>query len=628
MPLPNPSLDDKTFEDILGDAKRHLLIHSGRWTNHNVSDPGITLLELFCWLADNQIYKLNRIGQKNILKFLKLLGEQPQKPIPEKLVLSFITKKPTKIPCQTVLVNMNNPDDLYRLENNLTVHPISVKKILTKSSSGLVNQTEILGKTPIAVFGVSPAIGNSFLIGIDGAKIVSSTVDFFITLHHVHLDRFPFGNHCNFDKFYPSSSVKWQYLTVNKDGKKKWRPLEVIDGTVSLTKSGIVSIQIPFDKMKKLDIDNSNESLFWISCRFNHGHYETPPKIKTVNPNSVFATKGHEITEKLGTSTGLADQRFSLAYTPIIDVISVTSGQDSENWKEVDDFDSSGPDDMHYVVDSDIIYFGNGVNGDIPSSGSVISATYRYGTPSSKSKKPHVMPKDVQSFQNIIGVDAIVHNAGKPGESINNAVLRTVNDQKKPFKLVNNDDWISITEDTPGIRIARVSAFNDPDNNLVTVVVIPYSTQKNPQPSQGFLDTVREHLEEHRLLTTQIKVMGPNYVRVDVAVDVYVSDYANSDNIKRMIIDALDSLFDPVSEDGGWPFGRPIYKSGVYSTIKAIDGVEYVGKPYIRASGKQGTFGYSKGMMIIDDTSVVYSGQHSVRIKSSKTIPQNRRQFL
>lgn len=44
------------------------------WTNHNPSDPGITLVELFAFFSEKLIYQLNRVGDKNVLQFLKLVN--------------------------------------------------------------------------------------------------------------------------------------------------------------------------------------------------------------------------------------------------------------------------------------------------------------------------------------------------------------------------------------------------------------------------------------------------------------------------------------------------------------------------------------------------------------------------
>ena len=44
------------------------------WTDHNLHDPGITLLELFAFMADLLLYRLNRVPDRNYLNFMELIG--------------------------------------------------------------------------------------------------------------------------------------------------------------------------------------------------------------------------------------------------------------------------------------------------------------------------------------------------------------------------------------------------------------------------------------------------------------------------------------------------------------------------------------------------------------------------
>src|SRR5947208_569812 len=47
MALPVPNLDDRRFQDLVDDAKRLVQQKCPEWTDHNVSDPGVTLIETF-----------------------------------------------------------------------------------------------------------------------------------------------------------------------------------------------------------------------------------------------------------------------------------------------------------------------------------------------------------------------------------------------------------------------------------------------------------------------------------------------------------------------------------------------------------------------------------------------------
>jgi predicted phage baseplate assembly protein len=73
--LPLPILDDRGFEQILADVKRRIPVHTPEWTNFDgESDPGITLVELFAYIADIVLYRANRVPELNRRKFLQLMG--------------------------------------------------------------------------------------------------------------------------------------------------------------------------------------------------------------------------------------------------------------------------------------------------------------------------------------------------------------------------------------------------------------------------------------------------------------------------------------------------------------------------------------------------------------------------
>src|ERR1700736_108417 len=74
MPLPVPNLDDRRFQQLVDDAKRLVQQRCPEWTDHNVHDPGVTLIETFAFMVDQLIYRVNRVPDKLYLKFLELLG--------------------------------------------------------------------------------------------------------------------------------------------------------------------------------------------------------------------------------------------------------------------------------------------------------------------------------------------------------------------------------------------------------------------------------------------------------------------------------------------------------------------------------------------------------------------------
>ena len=69
MPLQLPNLDDRRYTDLVEEARGLIPTYAPEWTNHNPSDPGITLVELFAFLSEMLLYRLNRVTAANVLLF-------------------------------------------------------------------------------------------------------------------------------------------------------------------------------------------------------------------------------------------------------------------------------------------------------------------------------------------------------------------------------------------------------------------------------------------------------------------------------------------------------------------------------------------------------------------------------
>ncbi len=74
MPIPLPNLDNRTFADLAAELRALIPRDAPAWTDHNLSDPGIMLIELFAWLTEATLYRLNRIPEASERRFLALLG--------------------------------------------------------------------------------------------------------------------------------------------------------------------------------------------------------------------------------------------------------------------------------------------------------------------------------------------------------------------------------------------------------------------------------------------------------------------------------------------------------------------------------------------------------------------------
>jgi hypothetical protein len=80
VPISLPNLDDRRYDDLVEEARALIPTYAPEWTNHNASDPGITLVELFAHLTEMLIYRLNRVTDANVHAFLRLINGAGTKP--------------------------------------------------------------------------------------------------------------------------------------------------------------------------------------------------------------------------------------------------------------------------------------------------------------------------------------------------------------------------------------------------------------------------------------------------------------------------------------------------------------------------------------------------------------------
>ncbi len=125
--IPKSSLDDRTFKDIVDEAIRLIPRYCPEWTNHNPTDPGITLIELFAWMTELTLYRLNQVPEKTYLSLLELMGLSLIPPQAARAVIEFFPvdayKKPITIKKGMQISAVTNSDTsfLFETEQDLTV---------------------------------------------------------------------------------------------------------------------------------------------------------------------------------------------------------------------------------------------------------------------------------------------------------------------------------------------------------------------------------------------------------------------------------------------------------------------------------------------------------------------------
>src|ERR1044071_3113046 len=88
MSISPVNVDDRTFQDLVAEAKRRIVAYAPEWTDFNESDPGITLVQLFAWLTETTLFRLNRVPDDRLyVSFMNLVGFGPAAAVPATAII-------------------------------------------------------------------------------------------------------------------------------------------------------------------------------------------------------------------------------------------------------------------------------------------------------------------------------------------------------------------------------------------------------------------------------------------------------------------------------------------------------------------------------------------------------------
>ena len=98
MPLNNaiPQIDDRRYDSLLAEVRTRIARYTPEWTpvwtDVNDSDPGITMVQVFAWLAEILTYRMSKVPELNYVKFLQLLGIELNPAEPAQAEITFPVK--------------------------------------------------------------------------------------------------------------------------------------------------------------------------------------------------------------------------------------------------------------------------------------------------------------------------------------------------------------------------------------------------------------------------------------------------------------------------------------------------------------------------------------------------------
>ena len=616
MPLTAPPLDDRQFADIVRQAKTLIPRYAPEWTNFNESDPGITLVELFAWMTEILVYRLNQVPELNYIKFLQLIGIELEPAQPAKAELTFavsnlnLTSVIVPQGTQVAVAGGSRQPIIFETDESLIAIGAVLAAVQSYDGFGYTVQTNKNANPGqwFYPFGQNPAPGCALLLGFSSpVAFPTDQINLAVTIYQDALTQ-PITQCAG--ALPPPATIAWefwngaQWITIDIDG----------DGTRAFTQNGHLLFPGPGSNMILAQIGNVSSNFFWIRARVQTASYEMPPQIAAIRTNTISATQAITFNnEVLGGSNGTPNQAFQVTNTPVVVLdtplqvtnsdVTITSlrleideGQGFIVWQQVNDFFGSEPTDQVYTLDlnTGVVTFGNGDHGRIPianqnnPTGNVVARMYRSGGGSRGNVGSNTITQ-IQTYVQSIGAVTNYDPAtgGTDEESFANAKLRAAAALQSNNRAVTPSDFEYLAKQSPGANVARARALplfhpNFPNGQIpgvVTVIVVSNSPAPNPSPNQTTLQAVCNFLDAHRLLTSELYVVGPVYRKIKIEVQLVVAPGYDLAAVQNAVQAALTNFFDPLTggTDGtGWPFGGEIYYSDVYRVIFQTSGVQRI----------------------------------------------------
>ncbi len=609
MSIPAPKLDDRRFQDLVDDAKRLVQRRCPEWSDHNVSDPGVTLIEAFAGMVDQLLYRLNRVPDKHYLSFLNLIDVELFPPVTARADVTFwLSAAQPDVVTVTAGSEVASGDTeepvVFSTDTELDIIPCELAYVATQPAGGTIadRTATLVAETPFPCFGAVPAPGDTLYIGLsEPVPRCAVTLRLSCEIEGIGVDP-------------THPPLRWQAW----DGSE-WVRCEVDhDETGGLNRAGDLVLHVgPRHAASVL----AGRRAGWLRCELTEPEqaqpfYSAAPRLHGASAFTIggtIPTVHAEIVrnELVGVSDGTPGQRFRVARPPMaeppqLEVLEVGE-QGWRRWQQVHDFTGSGPDDPHFTLDrgSGEMALGPAVrrpDGTLDQRGAVPPKGATLRLPSYLSgggRRGNLRARALSVLRSSIPYIARVENrrpaaGGGDGETVADAKVRAPLTLRTRSRAVTAEDYeVLAREAAPGLARVRcvsgeaIGATGEQDPNVVRVLVVPAADSDADgqvpfaalRPDEELVRRVAGYLDERRTLGARVVVEPPFYRGVTVVVRLVASRRASPRLLRVDASEALYRYLHPLTggpEGSGWPFGRVLQIGDVHAVLQRLEGVEVV----------------------------------------------------
>lgn len=607
MLSPTPVLDDRSFQQIVDEMKKRIPLYCPEWTDHNVSDPGVTLIELFAWMTELILYRLNQVPDLHYIRFMEFLGLEHKAPSAAQTGVTFWLTKPLTyaddpdnagllIPggvevsttqTESIAPAIFATNDAFKIKA-----PRLAVMVLERATSGQPVRSVLRGDDlqrvqsasgALSMFSEKPAENDAVYFGFEHGP---HDLSFHILSLHL---RFNMTTGIGINTAYPP--YVWEVLASTGF----WTPADVeSDSTNGMTTPGKVVLHLPRLTRQALF---DGDAYAWVRVRIRqplptdpieerrrmHPYRESPRLEQIEQVASLGATINasnvrHAPKEYLGESDGMPGQRFRLSGSPVLlpllpaERLRVKANPADEDtaqelWQYVETFANSGPDDQHFTIDSrsgevrlgpavrtprgEIIRYGKTP----PRSAHLYFEHYRFGG----GAQGNMPRKRLNMLKTSIPyVDRIENRKPATGgadvQSLEGVRISAQRLVRTRGQAITAEDYETHVLERFGATIARARCIVETvdEKQVARVLVTPHLNGNGAQAMQAdlhvdpsLLGTIEQYLDSVRLLTVRVEVKNAEYCRVRVEVEVQPTASVDPVQLDQAIIRFLETYLHP-----------------------------------------------------------------------------------
>ena len=660
MPIRPPALDDRSFEDLVADLVRRIPAHTPEWTTASDGDPGRTMIDLFAWLGDTILYRANLIPERQRLAFLRLLGAGMRPAVPSHGLIQISIGDPAAVAPVTLPLHtaVEKPVPFETL-SEATIHAVEAKAFIKRIPTAdedaklrdlLPDLGELYGITGTPRGYVATPVFAQSATG-DPIDLATGTRDhclWFALLAgnpdpaQIATVREELGGGASnrrrainigvapaiampeaFDDIGIRARIPhvWEICTGGGDGDA-YLPLEMLaDGTMGLTRTGVVRLLLPGkddmgaptndvlqqfragvgDRPPRIDDPLiAGRLVTWIRLRPTGGSPLTSLRLGWAGVNAVAIEQRRTLgRQTIGQGTGGSDLELSLgaesveAATLIVDV---EEEEGMRSWRQVADTAAARRDDRVYSLDTEAgtIRFGDGVRGMVPALGRQIQVAQMRTGGGTQGNLPVGTIKAIAApagAPRLKVAQPLPIGGGSDAESLASAERRVPQLIRNGGRAVTAADYKEQALRTPGVAVGRAEVLErfkpqqrrDNVPGVVTVMVVPQRegvAAPAPRADRPMLESVYAWLDERRPLATELYVVGTDYVPIGVSAAVEIVDATQREAVLEAVSEAIRVhlwALAPGGPDGqGWPLGRAVDDRLLETAIGRVPGVRTV----------------------------------------------------